>query len=118
MGVCSIMGSFGGAIACAKTFSLTQVKFQFNNEQKFKYCGMLKRMKILKQKVKNSAEKLLHKNTSLLELFLPVCFSIFKVSVSVQVLLHERKILARAIVPPNNPIIERAPIFSPVCHCF
>ena len=50
MGVCSIMGSFGGAIACAKTFSLTQVKFQFNNEQKFKYCVTLKRMKILKQK--------------------------------------------------------------------
>ena len=44
------MGSFGGTIARAKTFSLTQVKFQFNNEQKFKYCVKLKRMKILKQK--------------------------------------------------------------------
>ena len=50
MGARSIMGSFGGAIARAKTFSLTQVKFQFNNEQKFKYCVTLKRMKILKQK--------------------------------------------------------------------
>ena len=29
------MGSFRGAFARAKTFSLTQVKFQFNNEQKF-----------------------------------------------------------------------------------
>ena len=33
MGARSIMGSFGGAIARAKTFSLTQAKFQFNNEQ-------------------------------------------------------------------------------------
>ena len=29
MGSRSIMGSFGGAFARAKTFSLTQVKFQF-----------------------------------------------------------------------------------------
>ena len=61
MGVRSIIGSFGGAIAHAKTFSLTQVKFQFNNEQKFKYCVTLKRLKILKQKVKNTVKKLLHK---------------------------------------------------------
>ena len=46
------MGSFGGAIARAKTFVLTQVKFQFNNEQKFKYCVTLKRMKTLKEKGK------------------------------------------------------------------
>ena len=50
MGTRSIMGSFGGAIARAKTFSLTQAKFQFNNEQKFKYCVTLKRMEILKRK--------------------------------------------------------------------
>ena len=50
MGARSIMGSFGGAIARAKAFSLTQVKFQFNNEQKFKYCVTLKGIKILKQK--------------------------------------------------------------------
>ena len=37
MGSSSIMGSFGGAFARAKTFALTQVNFQFNNEQKFKY---------------------------------------------------------------------------------
>ena len=71
------MGSFGGAIARAKTFSLTQVKFQFNNEQKFKYCATLKRMKILKQKGKTSAEKLLHKNTSLLALFYCLFVSVF-----------------------------------------
>ena len=50
MGARSIMGSFGGEIARAKSFSLTQVKFQFNNEQKFKYSVKLKRMKILRQK--------------------------------------------------------------------
>ena len=50
MGSRSIMGSFGGAFARAKTFSLTQVKFQFNNEQKFKYSMTPKRMKMLKQK--------------------------------------------------------------------
>ena len=44
----SIMGSFGGALARAKTFSLTQVSF--NTEQKFKYCMTLKRMKMRKQK--------------------------------------------------------------------
>ena len=49
MGSRSLMGSFGGAFAHTKTFSLTQVKFQFNNEQKFKYCMTLKRMKMLKQ---------------------------------------------------------------------
>ena len=50
----SIMGSFGGAFALtfarAKTFSLTQVLFWISNEQKFKCCMTLKRMKILKQK--------------------------------------------------------------------
>ena len=50
MGSRSIVESFGGAFACAKTFSLTQVKFQFNNEQKFKYCMTLRRMKMLTQK--------------------------------------------------------------------
>ena len=71
------MGSFGGAIARAKTFSLTQVKFLFNNEQKFKYCVTLKRIKtqVLKQK---GAEKLLHKNTSLLAIFGPFLFQYFQ----------------------------------------
>ena len=50
--------------------------------------------------------------------FLPFCFSIFKVSVSVQVLLREREMLARATASPNDPIIERAPILAPVCHSF
>ena len=42
--------AFNYGIVWGRKFSLTQVKFQFNNEQKFKYCVMLKRMKILKQK--------------------------------------------------------------------
>ena len=50
MGSRSIMGSFGGAFVHTKTFSLMQVTFQFNNEQNFKYCMTLKRMKMLKQK--------------------------------------------------------------------
>ena len=70
-----------------------------------------------KKKVKKSAKKLLHKNKNFLAFFL-FCFSIFKVLVSVQVLLRERKILARTIVPPNDPIIERAPILAPFCHFF
>ena len=43
-------GIVWGRIRTRNTFSLTQLKFQFNNEQKFKYCMTLKRMKMLKQK--------------------------------------------------------------------
>ena len=43
-------GIVWGAFVCAMTFSLMQVKIQFNNEQKFKYCMTLKRMKMLNQK--------------------------------------------------------------------
>ena len=50
MGACSVMGSFGSAIVRAKSFSLMQVKFQVNDEQKFKYCVTLKQIKIPKQK--------------------------------------------------------------------
>ena len=48
--------------------------------------------------------------------FLPFCLSIFKVSASVQELLRQRKIFARAIVPPNDAIIERVLILAPVYH--
>ena len=50
----SVMGLFGigGAVARAKTFSLMQVKFQINNEQKLKYCMTQRWMEILKKKVK------------------------------------------------------------------
>ena len=48
----SIMGWFGGTIEHAQTFWLMQVKLQFDNEQKFKYCLTLKRMMILQQKGK------------------------------------------------------------------
>ena len=43
-------GIVWGRIRTRNTFSLTQLKFQFNNEKKFKYCMTLKRMKMLKQK--------------------------------------------------------------------
>ena len=108
MSVRSIMGSFGGAIARAKTFSLTQIKFQFNNGQKFKYCLTLKRMKILKQCRKVVRQK--HKPFG--TLFLPFCFSIFKVSDSVLVLLRERKIVARAILPPNDSLMNDFPLIG------
>ena len=113
------MGSFEGAFASAKTFSLTQVKFQFNKEQKFKYCMTLKRIKMLKQKGYKQCQKPGTQKQKLFgTFFLPFCFSIFQDSVIVQVLLREREVLARATAPLNDPIIERVPILAPVCHSF
>ena len=117
MGSRSFRGSFGDAFARAKTFSLTQVKFQFNNEQKFKYCMKTDENAETKRLKTVPKSWYTHKKT-FWHFFLPFCFSIFKVSVSVQVLLREREILARATAPPNDPIIERAPILTPVCHSF
>ena len=46
-------------------------------------------------------------------------YSLKQVSVSCFIISKKKKkVLARAIVAPNGPIIERTPILAPVCHPF
>ena len=71
------MGLFGGAFARAKNFSLTQVKFQFNNEQKFKYCMKLKRIKMLKQKGYKQCQKAGTQKQKLFGTFFDLFVSVF-----------------------------------------
>ena len=75
-------------------------------------------MKILRQKGKKY-QKVVTQKQKLFGTFLPFCFSNCKVSISVQVLMCERKISAHSYIPPNDPkLIECAPIIATVCHSF
>ena len=73
----SVMGLFGigGAVARVKTFSLMQVKFQINNEQKLKYCMTQRWMEILKKKVKKVPKSCYTKTKTFLHFFLPLVLS-------------------------------------------
>ena len=52
-----------------------------------------------------------------------LCFSVFELKFIIQtetLPASAKKVLllVRSIVPPNDPIIERMPILTPVCHSF
>ena len=102
-------GSVWGRI-CARQdfFADARTKVQILHDTKTDENAETKRLKTVPKSWYTTTKAVWH-------FFLPFCFSIFKDSVSVQVLLREREILARATSPPNDPIIERAPILAPVC---